>query len=247
MRTEPKGALDGALAQFTLLISGFSELHKGTEGLHGADHGAPLAARFGKARRRVRQRRPSDEAARLRAVAQGEPSSPTAEDLWLLSEHIYYEVQMTFELAVITLATYQFIHPLTRNAQVEALPMHVRQLVDFFWKERSSNPKYARDAFAADYFAPGTWSKLRPERPELLGEVWEKAGWGVAHLTYGRAHVVPERKLWEPVTICHALAPIVLCFADNVDRSKLNPAWFDSMRPCVERFLATVAHMRPSP
>ncbi len=32
MRTEPKGALDGALAQFTLLISGFSELHKGPKG-----------------------------------------------------------------------------------------------------------------------------------------------------------------------------------------------------------------------
>ena len=175
-----------------------------------------------------------------------EAKPPNANDLRLLSEHLYYEVQMTFELAVITLATYQFIHPLTRNAQVEALPMHVRQLVDFFWKERSSNPRYERDAFAADYFEPGEWANLQPERPELLGEVWEKAGWGVAHLTYGRANVTPEQKLWEPVTICRALAPVVLCFVDNVERSKLNPAWFDSIRPCVERFLAMVAHMPPS-
>jgi len=169
-----------------------------------------------------------------------EPFTPSAEDLRKLAEHLFYEVQMAFDLTVVTFATRAHVHGLTYNAEVEALPLHVRQLTDFFWGTRRRTPRHERDAFAADYFAPGEWAKLRPERPALLHEVRTKAGWGIAHLTYGRAHVTQEEKTWQPAAICHALAPVVLSFVGNVDRSQLDPQWFDAIRPCVERFLAAV-------
>lgn len=161
--------------------------------------------------------------------------TPSDDELRLLTEHLYYEVQMTFDLSVL-LATSHIPNPLVRNAMVETFPMHVRQLIDFFWRERSSNPKAERDAFAADYFDPGEWAALRPERPADLDAVWEKVGWGIVHLTYGRANVTPEQKEWRPLLICQALAPVVRCFIDNVDPAKLDPEWFDPLRQCIDRF-----------
>lgn len=163
--------------------------------------------------------------------------TPNADDLRLLTEHLAYEVWMTFDLAL-TLATVRVNNLLVQDALVEVLPIHVRQLNDFFWKVRRSDSKSSRDAFAADYFDPGEWVSPRPSRPAEIDAVWKKVGWGVVHLTYGRAHVTPEQKQWEPVTIGHALAPVVLCFVDNVDQAKLDAAEFTKMRPSIEGFLA---------
>jgi hypothetical protein len=95
-----------------------------------------------------------------------------------------------------------------------------------------------RDAFAADYFDAGEWAGLRPECPAELDAVWTKVGWGVVHLTYSRANVTPQEKLWKPLSICSALAPAVECFVDNVDPAKLDPAWFREIRACLNRFSA---------
>lgn len=165
--------------------------------------------------------------------------TPSADELRRLTEHLHYEVQMTFDLAVLLTGSH-VPNLLVRNAMVETFPMHVRQLVDFFWKERSSNRKGERDAFAADYFDPGEWAMLRPERPPELGAVWVKVGWGIVHLTYGRANVTPEEKLWQPLAICRVLVPVVRCFIDNVDPAKLDPEWFDAMRLCIDRFSSRV-------
>lgn len=164
-----------------------------------------------------------------------EPFVPSAKELRLLTEHLWYEVQMTFDL-VLVLATSTVHHPLVKNAMVETFPMHVRQLCDFFWNERSPKSKAQRDAFAADYFDPGEWARLRPECPAVLDAVRTKVGWGIVHLTYGRANVTQEQKEWRPAEICCALLPVVRCFINNVDRTKLDPRAFDEIGPCVERF-----------
>jgi hypothetical protein len=90
--------------------------------------------------------------------------TPTADDLRLLSEHLFYEVQMTFYLAYhlpTTMGT--VLDPLARNAEIEAFTIHLRQLVDFLWGVRSE--RSGHDAFAADYFAPGEWARLSARPP----------------------------------------------------------------------------------
>jgi hypothetical protein len=66
--------------------------------------------------------------------------TPSADELRLLTEHLCYELQMTFDLAL-RLVNQRRQPPPIHNAMTESFPMHVRQLTDFFWKERSSNPK----------------------------------------------------------------------------------------------------------
>jgi hypothetical protein len=163
------------------------------------------------------------------------------DDIRQLSEHLQYEVWMTFALIELLLgwAYWDPRHQVALNAQIEAFTIHVRQLIGFLWLERARKG----DALAADYFAPGEWEQLRPERPPAIDEaVYRKIGWGVAHLTYGRARGTPADKQWRFLEIGQALAPAVLCFLDNVDRSKLEPADYNLMRASVESFLGWVKH-----
>lgn len=172
-------------------------------------------------------------------MTKAKPWSPSADDLRALSEHLYYEVQMTFLLADWLVHTQgAVLNQTARNAEVEAFTIHVRQLIDFLWMEQPQDSK-KRDAFAADYFAPGEWDKLRPSRPAVLDSALRrKVGWGVAHLTYDRAWSTPQDKQWQPVALCCALAPAVACFADNVDPARFDPQWpVSDMRKLADDFL----------
>jgi hypothetical protein len=158
-----------------------------------------------------------------------------------LTEHLRYEVEMTFYVASLLVNTQgTVLDPFARNAQIEAFTIHLRQLIDFFWKDRrpGERPRAEPDAFASDYFALGEWEKLRPERPAVLNAALrEKVGWGVAHLTYGRARSTLQDKQWKPIDLSCALAPAVVCFAENVDPAKLEPRSVDAIKASAETFV----------
>ncbi len=123
------------------------------------------------------------------------------------------------------------------NVHIEAFTIHVRQLIDFLWVDRTERSR-ADDAFAADYFAPHEWANLRPKRPPILSDaLHKKIGWGVAHLTYGRARSTPEDKRWDYDGLARGLAPALVCFVDHVDPAKLEPPYLDGIRFYAGKFL----------
>jgi hypothetical protein len=158
---------------------------------------------------------------------------PSSRDLNLLSEHLCYEVEMTCSLAAWMLEP-PTEDMLTRNAVLESWTIHVRQLIDFLWPQHrhgGENP----DALAADLCADGEWDQLRPERPDVLSEaIRNKIGWGVAHLTYGRARSKPEDKQWDVIALTRALAPALIVFVDSVEPEKLDPEHVQRMKWCAE-------------
>jgi hypothetical protein len=161
--------------------------------------------------------------------------SPTADDLRMLSEHLCYEVDMTYGSAAWMLGMAANADPVSQNAVLESFTIHLRQLIDFFWPENPRRSGDTPDAVAADFFDEGEWESLCPERPEILSEaIRKKIGWGVAHLTYGRARAKPEDKPWQFVALAHALAPAILAFVDNVDKTKLNPDDVERMKTHAE-------------
>jgi hypothetical protein len=165
-------------------------------------------------------------------------TTPTANDLLALSEHLFYEVQMAFSLATYLAQTRGTVtNQITRNAEIEAFTIHVRQLIDFLWMDRPEKSKNT-NAFAADYFAPGEWAKIRPKRPEILNAALRhKVGWGVAHLTYDRARSTSLDKQWDPIALAGAIAPAVSCFAENLDHQKLKPDHIALMKGYAQSFL----------
>jgi hypothetical protein len=175
-------------------------------------------------------------------VRKRRPWEPTAEDRQALTEHLFYEVQMTFFLAgQLDAPTASRMDVSLRNAQVEAFTLHLGQLVDFFWGE-SQRFGARRDAYAADYFAPGEWARLRPGRPSILEKALrDRAGWNITHLTYDRQTFRPVDHVWDAVSQAFALAPVVKKFIATVDHSQFTPGYVNGMKICLEMFAQDVA------
>ena len=166
------------------------------------------------------------------------PFTPTPDDLRQLSEHLAYEVQTTFDLAasLIPISGGPHASIVVRRALQEAFTIHVRQLAGFPWGERPAEQTEPA-AYAADYYAPEEWARIRPTRPpELDPVVSSTVGSGGAHLTYRHDQATPAETELRPIEICAALAPAIRCFIDNVDRAKLDPAWVDLIRPRLDNF-----------
>ena len=159
--------------------------------------------------------------------------TPDAEDRRGLTEHLFYEVQITFFLAgQLDTPTGSRIDVSLRNAQTEALTLHLRQLTEFFWGEPARD-REVRHAFATDYFPEGQWDRLRPELPSIL----VPEGTAFARLGYDGTWVRPADKVWDLVTQAFALAPVVIRFADTVDHSQFTAGYVNGMRICAEMFL----------
>lgn len=165
--------------------------------------------------------------------------TPSATDRQALTEHLFYEVQIAFFLAgQLDSPTGSRLDVSLRNAQVEALALHLRQLTEFFWGEPDRD-RIKRHAFATDYFAEGEWERLRPEMPAILAP----EGSAFARLGYDGSWVRPVEKVWDLVTQAFALAPVVIRFADTVDHSQFTAGYAGGMRICAEMF---VKGQRPS-
>jgi hypothetical protein len=179
--------------------------------------------------------------------SQSLPWSPDLSYRRRLSEHLLYELQMTFMLASQLDGSAGTVPNVNaRNAEVEAFAIHLRQLIEFFWIERPQT-EARRNAFAADYFESGRWQQLRPARPAALGRDFHKSiGWGAAHLTYDRADVTGNDAWWRVRVHVVPLARAAKCFVENVDADELAPGVHESMTNCVSDFLATFPDLESS-
>lgn len=106
-----------------------------------------------------------------------EPRSPS-ETQGLAQDHLLYEIQMVAGLVwrlarhhTLFLTSALDLTPLRmelldlagRNADIEALGLHARVLVDFFYGERECKA----DAIAADFFDhPMVWKRARRKLPQ---------------------------------------------------------------------------------
>jgi len=81
--------------------------------------------------------------------------------------------------------------------------------VDFLKGKRDPRQQVTqRGIYAADYFGPDEWSRLRPQRPATLNRLLtSKVGWGVVHLTIDRARSTPQDKEWNALEMANALVP----------------------------------------
>jgi hypothetical protein len=159
--------------------------------------------------------------------------SPERPDRELLTEHLFYEVQMTFFLAGRLAAPVSSrVDVSLRNAQIEAFTVHLGQLVEFFWEERRRRGN-ERVPFAADYFRDGEWARLRPARPVILERA---SAAGIARLGYYHAWAPPADRVWDLVSQAFALAPVVKRFADKVDQTQFTPGYVGGMKICAEMF-----------
>lgn len=100
-----------------------------------------------------------------------------------------------------------------RNCAIEALALHARNLIDFFYTDPQKD-----DVAAAHFFSdPNSWPLKRPTCPDILETVKTRANKEVSHLTYARLLVPPDARHWPAQELLEALDAALKVFCDNAD------------------------------
>jgi len=106
----------------------------------------------------------------------------------------------------------------TRMALIESFTMHARVLVDFLYGSKSKSD----DVVAEDFFDdPSCWVLKRPKMSELLETIHRRVGKEVAHLTYVRLDVTPEKKRWRISDIANDVHVVLKKFVELVPESRV--------------------------
>jgi len=155
----------------------------------------------------------------------------TADLRKLADEHLKYEIDCLFGTALAMNAIRQesatdFIGTAVRNALLESFAIHARTLLQFLYSE-SPNGDWV---IAEDFFdVPETWFQGRPQKSFRLGELTRRVAKEVAHLSYDRLLVRPEKKPWNIVHLAKEFAIVLAVFNQLVSSERITQGLRDSI------------------
>lgn len=108
------------------------------------------------------------------------------------------------------------------NALLESFAIHVRALIHFFFDCAGRQD----DVLAIHFFSrPEEWTKVATPLTDVLQQAKKRADKEVAHLTYSRQKVTPEKKPWQLVPIFDDLQKAVEVFINSVPQPLLGERW----------------------
>ena len=155
------------------------------------------------------------------------PPQRTYADAFLLAysqEHVFYEFDMLLWAARtvsgkgrLAADTAEDVARLN-NALVEALPVHLRNVIEFLFRG-TPTPTGPRATYrgdprptdvAAKDFCTGAWAP--PEIPQELVRAHERADWEIGHLTSSRLPAGDKRKAWDAEGLLQVLLPTMRLF-----------------------------------
>jgi hypothetical protein len=139
------------------------------------------------------------------------------EELRAVAKHLDYEFWMLTSLAQ-SMATGISAQGWLTNALLESFVIHFRALVDFFYPPLHPKPD---DVLATHYFEDSAeWERLRPPLSEALQHGRARAHKEIAHLTYTRLDVTPDKRSWPFVEIANQMEELMQVFRENAERIK---------------------------
>jgi hypothetical protein len=169
-------------------------------------------------------------------------------DVFLLAyskEHLYYEVDMFFEMVELwrKLALDRDVlamlgHPnKIGNALLESSVIHFRNVVNFLFAKHPPRPT---DVVADDFCDVGRWKTLRPNMSEALAAAQTRAYQEIAPLTTSRIADAPRGKAWNLSMLANELRPLLQLFVAEAKSSRLSPGFARAIRkaasPSEERY-----------
>jgi hypothetical protein len=152
-------------------------------------------------------------------------------------EHLLHELTMLWELAQILPNR----KPSTEtSALVESFGIHLRDLIDFFYRKGHED-----DVTAWDFLAPSTsWN---PTKPSTLTSAHKRANKELSHLTQKRLSGNPPEKAWATAVLLKEIDAVAREFAAKASVQKLHPKVREFLRLRPEKMLTwigeNVSHM----
>jgi hypothetical protein len=128
-------------------------------------------------------------------------------------EHLLHELTMFWELAEILPVREASTET---SAFVESYCVHLRSLIDFFYREGIKD-----DVTAQDFLdATTTW---KPAEPAILTTAHERANKELSHLTQSRISGRPPEKAWDTTALLKEIGAIAQDFATKASAKKVHP------------------------
>ncbi len=143
-------------------------------------------------------------------------TKPTMSDQQLLDysrEHLLHELSMLWELAEILP---QRKASTETSALVESYGIHLRNLIDFFYREGQGDDVTAWD------FMDATTSWVPGNRPLSLAKAQDRANKELSHLTQARVSGAPPEKRWDTGGLLKDVEEIAKTFAAKASQKKLH-------------------------
>ena len=145
------------------------------------------------------------------------------ENLLKASEHLAYEFWMLDSLAR-KLKAGVATDDSMKNAMLEALTVHARSILDFFYlpEDKRREPK-PDDMLAEDYFheTRNAWCSQRPSRTPILDQVNDHVNKEIVHLNYARINMLAIMSAWPALQIRDDLFVILDAFLDKVPNNRV--------------------------
>lgn len=140
------------------------------------------------------------------------------EDLKAASKHLSYEIQMLYGTANL-LAQGNIYSWAVHNALLESFLIHVRIMLEFLYAQKP----WPDDVIAEDFFDdPNEWVQARPKKSDLLKDAHKRAGKQLAHLSYTRLAITPEKKAWRFMKIAKQVDQVFKKFLKIVPANRLD-------------------------
>lgn len=147
----------------------------------------------------------------------------TDEELRLLSDHVLWHVKMLFGLSDRIEATALRVGPSFSApedaALLESFAVHARALIEFFWKEGTAWPE---DGRAVQFFNDGEWAEIRRPMEATLDTVFERASWGIVHISFKRVVEPAEASEWRFTQVAAAIGRCLQLFIQNVPDTRVS-------------------------
>jgi hypothetical protein len=120
-------------------------------------------------------------------------------------------------------------------ALLEAFALHARALIEFLWHERSKG--WRDNGRAEDYFAAGKWASTRRPMQSTLDGVFQRASWGIIHISYRRTHEAEDAQWWQFGHIAASVGRGLRVFLENVSSERVVPEFVDQAWDAMPREL----------
>src|SRR5271169_4802694 len=162
-------------------------------------------------------------------------TTPAMSDQQLLDysgEHLIHELSMLWELAEVLP---QRKPSAETSALVESYGVHLRNLIDFFYREGQGDDVTAWD------FMDATTSWMPGNRPPSLTKAQERANKELSHLTQARISGSPPEKAWDTYGLLKEIAAVAKEFAFKASQKKLHPMVREFLQLQPEQMLLWIA------
>lgn len=139
--------------------------------------------------------------------------SVSSEDLKrIASEHLSYEIEMfTSTMGRLAIGGLDILQ---KNVMLESFLIHARCLFDFLYPSKVARNN---DVTVNDFFDhPSNFRKNIPCSLTIESYLKRRTGKEIAHLTYDRLIVTPEKKIWQVSDIHNQIVDVLEIFFSNL-------------------------------